>query len=335
MNDAGDDMSMIHPHLREPGGPVGGGEDTATANDSDPEREPERDPEREPNDEHDAEQQGHEDEEQGDAADLEPTSDIQILDLHSKRPIISYRGHVFEGQWAEMIGTEVILAQNEGQSPGELPALRHLADSVDLLGASASRILTKRKTLRPKVAVEDSLAPIQREFNINIPAGKNRLGERAQQANFLEKLMALKIKRGDKDEVTVYAQDGVGKDFPDNQDPNFRPRKRRMRSGAGGEGSRDAGARRRLSGRGARRGRLLESRAPTRGDDVAAAGSSLRGSLGAHASGGLSTPTPTRWADLRAQGRQEDDGEYDASSDASMNENDGDDYAKADDDQRR
>ncbi|XP_044716941.1 TFIIIC subunit domain-containing protein [Hirsutella rhossiliensis] len=164
------------------------------------------------------EQDDDEEEEEG----TEALEDIQILDLHSANPIISYRGRVFEGQWAEVIGTEAILARHDKGKP--LPALRHLADKVDVLAASSSRIMTTEKVLKPKLAAEDTLAPIKEEWNIRIPRGKDRTGERALQVDFLEKLIALKKKKGQTDQVTVYATDGAGKDWNDRHGPDYKQR---------------------------------------------------------------------------------------------------------------
>ena len=68
-------------------------------------------------------------------ANVQPQDDIQILDLHSEHPLISYRGRIFEGDWSEIIGTEAILTQRTPTSH-PLPALRHLADDIDLLAFS-------------------------------------------------------------------------------------------------------------------------------------------------------------------------------------------------------
>lgn len=141
------------------------------------------------------------------------TEDIQILELHSQNPIIAYKGRVFEGSWAEVIGTEAIFANRDGDN--SLPSLRHLDGRVDFLGASASRIITKEKIFKPKIPREDPLAAIREQWNIRIPVGKDRSGERAQQTRFLENLIALKKKKGEDDLVTVWAKDGgEGQDFP-------------------------------------------------------------------------------------------------------------------------
>ncbi|TWU72400.1 hypothetical protein ED733_001389 [Metarhizium rileyi] len=132
-------------------------------------------------------------------ADEAEAEDIQILDLHSPNPLFSYRGRLFQGQWAEVIGTEAILASTSSD-PG-LPALRTLPGDISLLAASSSRIMTTEKIARPKIPSVDTLAPIKEEWN---------------------------IQRGDKDQVTVYATDGQGKDWDDRKAVDYRPRRKRV-----------------------------------------------------------------------------------------------------------
>ncbi|PHH83348.1 hypothetical protein CDD82_1861 [Ophiocordyceps australis] len=174
-------------------------------------------------------------EQQGPGEDKEPEADhdggeaqgeIQILDLHSHHPIISYRGRVFEGEWAEVVGTEAILAKHDAT----LPALRNMADEVDFLAASSSRIMTTEKVLKRRGAQQDRLAAVRDEWNIHIPSLRDKTGERAQQARFLENLIALKKKKGHSDHVTVYATDGPGKDWNDRRGVDYRPRANRRRA---------------------------------------------------------------------------------------------------------
>ncbi|RDA85829.1 hypothetical protein CP532_5750 [Ophiocordyceps camponoti-leonardi (nom. inval.)] len=154
--------------------------------------------------------------------DDDEAEDIQILDLHSERPLISYRGRVFEGRWAEVIGTEAILAHHEKKQP--LPALRNLADGIDMLAASSSRIMTTEKIVNAKEPQVDELAAIRGEWNIRIPAGKHKSQEKMQQLRFLENMIALKKKKGQTDQVTVYATDGAGKNWSDNRRVDYKPR---------------------------------------------------------------------------------------------------------------
>ncbi|KAF7544409.1 hypothetical protein G7Z17_g9963 [Cylindrodendrum hubeiense] len=245
--------------------------------------------------------------------DDERTEDIQILELHSKNPIISYKGRVFEGQWAEVIGTEAIFATRDNEDP--LPALRHLEKNLDLLGASASRILTTERVLKPKIRTEDPLAEIREEWNIRIPVGKDRTGERAQQTRFLENLIALKKKKGETDQVTVYARDGDGKDFKDTRDPDYKPRRRRRLFNEDGEEVIPVRERRRRGGRigrprgrGRGRGGAVMTTPAT---DVSSAPSGP---------GVLSTPTPSRWDELYEREEEEDDEDEEEEGDEDMDD---------------
>lgn len=235
--------------------------------------------------------------------------DIQILDLHSANPIISYRGRVFEGEWAEMIGTEVILARHSKGNP--LPSLRNLADKVDVLAASSSRIMTREKVAKPRVAEADALEPIKDEWSIRLPRGKDKTGERALQAGFLEKLIALKMKKGNEDLVTVYAMDGEGKDWDDRRGPDYERRAKR-RSGPRDEAEDGEGpGRRRRRKTASGRGRGGAAGARGRGSDE---GPRRAGR------GELSVPTPSRWEEL-AGGAEEKDGSE--AEDVAMTDHDG------------
>ncbi|KAG6008681.1 hypothetical protein E4U21_004036 [Claviceps maximensis] len=209
------------------------------------------------------------------------TEDVQILELHSRNPLISYRGRLFEGKWAEVIGTEAILAPHD--SSDALPALRNLPGDIDFLAASSARILTTEKVVKPKIPEQDTLAPIKKEWNIRIPVGKDKTGERAEQTNFLENLIALKMQRGDKDQVTVYATDGAGKDWDDRKGMDFKPRRRRAPAG---EEAGDCGP---------ERSRATEQQASARGNME---GYPVGFGDGVAETRSLSTPTPRRWKDL-------------------------------------
>lgn len=204
-----------------------------------------------------------EEEEQPRARAEAGAEEIQIMELHSQHPVISYRGRVFEASWAEVIGTEMLFTAHDSSNP--LPTLRELAGDVDILAASCARLTTKEKKLKPRDGEEDGFAAARAQHNIKVPVGRDPTGERAQQARFLENLMALKKMRGDTDHVTIYAQDGEGKDFDDSKAPDYRPRRKK----AAAQSASQRGTPARASGRGGRGG--------------------LRG---------LSTPTPAHWEHL-------------------------------------
>ncbi|KAM3441766.1 hypothetical protein NHJ13734_002707 [Beauveria thailandica] len=232
--------------------------------------------------------------------ELELRDEIQILELHSDHPLISYRGRLFEGEWAEIIGTEALLTQHDSTQP--LPALRRVPGDIDLLGAVSSRIVTKEKIATARRQQEgedgdDTLAATRAACNIHVPArggGKDPTGARRQQARFLENLMALKRIKGQTDEVTVYALDGEGKDFDDKKDPDYKPRRKKAAPLTAEAEAEEVETGGRGSG-GARRGRRA---AP-------AAAGVRRGKQRAVMPQTRSTPTPVRWEDLEEEGVDE------------------------------
>ena len=307
-----------HPNGWRHGGSV---DNTAGDNENDDEGPPEREPEEEEGDIDpvlkDKGKEGDKVQQQGDdekaSEDGEHVEDIQILDLHSKRPIIAYKGRTFEGQWAEIIGTEAIFTNRDSENP--LPALRQLDGNVDLLAASASRILTSDNVLKPKVSKEDPLAAIREEWNIRIPVGKDKSGERALQTRFLENLIALKKKKGESDQVTVYAKDGENKNFKDTRDPDYKPRRRRRIFDENGQ---EVFPQKPKPQRGRRR--MGRPKLHTGRDRGSAAGARHEGTDVFGGSSVLSTPTPMRWMDL--DDKEDKDDEEENEDDESDDEED-------------
>lgn len=232
-----------------------------------------------------------------DLGESDVAADIQILDLHSDKPMFAYKGKVFEGQWARNLGTEVLFAEHDAEDP--LPSLRHLPGGVDMLAASWARINTTEKRLQPRheaAAKDDPLEEIRRQHGIHIPITADKTGERKRQTRFLENLMALKKKRGETDEVTVYAHaapraanDGTsGRRKKRKPLPDGRPSKRRGRGRGGADAAAAAGA-------------------------------------GAGAGTALSTPTPASWTELGGPAADKDAGAG-IDDDEDGSENDSEDY---------
>ncbi|KAI8963785.1 hypothetical protein F5Y11DRAFT_346235 [Daldinia sp. FL1419] len=135
--------------------------------------------------------------------------EVQILDLETTNPIISYKGRVYSGQWNQNVGTELLITKRDPDNP--LPAIRSLGDGVDLLAASCARINVKEKQLKPKDAAmkrqRDLNAARERQTPQLVPPAEKWAGpERVAQGNFLEKFIALKKKLGETDEVTIFAK---------------------------------------------------------------------------------------------------------------------------------
>jgi transcription initiation factor TFIIIC subunit-like protein len=166
--------------------------------------------------------------------------ELQILDLHSERPIFHYRKRTFEGSWSRILGTELLFtertpsADDVSSRARPLPSIRSLPGDVDMLAATWSRISTREIQLHRRAAVEAKIADPLRDFKtahgISIPIWSDKTGERANQTRFLEDLIALKMKRSEKDKVTVYAQ------APEGNDRVSRGQRSRRRIYAGGRG---------------------------------------------------------------------------------------------------
>ncbi len=133
---------------------------------------------------------------------------VQILGLHTRNPIISYGGNVYSCQWASNVGTELLFTPHDPNSA--LPVLRHLAEDVDLLASSSSRIISKPIVLEPKpqkaAASKKRRAVGGKDPSLLIPVGDLASEKRKDQARFLQRMMEIKEERGEDDEVTVYTE---------------------------------------------------------------------------------------------------------------------------------
>ncbi|PVH86760.1 hypothetical protein DL98DRAFT_650190 [Cadophora sp. DSE1049] len=147
-------------------------------------------------------------------------TEVQILDLHSIKPLVSYDGHVFACRWSENIGTELLFVPREKEN--KLPVLRELPGcEVDLLAASSARITARTAHLERKFEAESKGVVAARgkgrpkargggaagggvKSNVRIPRGTS--SQRNTQAQFLEQLIDLKEEIGEEDYVTVHAK---------------------------------------------------------------------------------------------------------------------------------
>ncbi|KAI0164480.1 hypothetical protein GGR52DRAFT_575835 [Hypoxylon sp. FL1284] len=219
---------------------------------------------------------------------------VQIIELHSENPVISYKGRVYQGQWSENIGTEFLMTRRDEDMP--LPALLHLDHDVELLGASSARVTVDEIELRARERPNKRRRKINYTKEANAmrpivpPAERWATQTRRDQGSFLASLIELKKRRGETDEVTVIAK---GTDLRVNHN---RSRKRKGHRGKfnlphlrGPRRPRGADLLRTLS---------IREHSP-------AAPSSNASPLGPDAG---STPTPRRWEDLEGQEDYEGDG---------------------------
>ncbi|KAI1826094.1 hypothetical protein F4861DRAFT_499148 [Xylaria intraflava] len=234
-----------------------------------------------------------EDDDGGDSRELER---VQILDLHSTKPLISYKGRVFCGAWSENTTTELLITPR--YDTGSLPVLRHLDDHVDLLAASSARINVTEKKLRPQYSDrERQRASANLPQTVIPPVDHKAPKERIDQRNFLADLIALKRRKGEPDDVTVIAQSMQGKRAKEKAKGTRTHRRgrwsnsKRLQHARGTDEKLRRGGRKKGSGRG--RGKwVFFSLEEMARDSASVASSAPEGELGG------STPTPFHWDDL-------------------------------------
>lgn len=136
---------------------------------------------------------------------------IQILDLHTPNPIISYRNHIYDCRWTSTIGTDLLITASKPNS--NFPKLVQ-EDGFDILAASSIKIVGQSAQLVPKpdarvsrnAASDEPLSQEADEGVVKIPVGIASSKARQNQARFLERLITVKKAKGEQDAVTVHSQ---------------------------------------------------------------------------------------------------------------------------------
>lgn len=143
----------------------------------------------------------------------EPGSEIQILELESYNPVISYQNEVYSCTWSDMIGTNMFFSEHDDNIEAE--PLR-ATDDYDLLGTSRVKLIGRKAKLTSKPAKKGehhNAAHDLDDAEMDLKDGKgfgslrssnpviNR--ERKRQARFLENLMDAKRAKGQTDNVRM------------------------------------------------------------------------------------------------------------------------------------
>ena len=143
---------------------------------------------------------------------------IQILDFHTHNPLISYQNQLYSCEWTSTLGTDVLLTSPTPEFPH--PILRE-QPNVFVLATSSIKLMCRPAQLSSRHTTEEVSTPAPEPsapntatpettaaaaLPIKIPLGLTPTRARQNQANFLERLIAIKAKKGEKDSVTVYAQ---------------------------------------------------------------------------------------------------------------------------------
>ncbi|EED23580.1 conserved hypothetical protein [Talaromyces stipitatus ATCC 10500] len=129
-----------------------------------------------------------------DEVEVEDDDQIQIMELHSKNPYISYRNHIFSCEWADMIGTDMHFVRREDSEP-DPTYLKH-ADGYSLIAANPIKIIGRRvHVARSSVTAK----PNEKEISSATFAHDNR----SSQVRFLQELMDIKREKGETDMVRM------------------------------------------------------------------------------------------------------------------------------------
>ncbi|KAK2750648.1 hypothetical protein FQN57_002719 [Myotisia sp. PD_48] len=132
--------------------------------------------------------------------DPELQSQVQIMDLHSSNPIISYYNQIFSCSWADMLGTELMFSYPD-ESSAEFPPLHRHGDDYELIAANRVRILGRKANL---ISSSGDIA-IGQSSSATIQTPRHTAY--TNQARFLERLACAKQARGETDAVrTVFPQ---------------------------------------------------------------------------------------------------------------------------------
>lgn len=265
-----------------------------------------------------------------------PIDKLQVMDLHSAEPLLSYRGMVFRGSWAENIGTEMIFTRHEPDS--DLQILRNLRDGVDLVAASSSRINFKQVELEmrgrnsnQKMSDWEWAEAADRRYRENgglyVHVGSDKHGFRRPQANFLEDFEALKRKRGEMEGVTIITHETDKTDLYHEDFDEEQRRKKQLRDRGRNRNRALLQALKRGRGRGS--GRRRTGRAKGRGPPRGPTRSLVRQSTENEAARAALRPlagTPAAWGELEtiAENDLDETGDVNMGDDADMGPSDDD-----------
>jgi hypothetical protein len=144
-----------------------------------------------------------------------PGTEIQVLELGSHNPVISYQNEIYSCTWSDMIGTNMFFSERDEEM--EADPLRS-AEDYDLLGISRVKLIGRKAKLTDKPGRKETCRNAGndlRDEGMDVTSGKgfgtirasnpvvNR--ELKKQAKFLESLMDAKRAKGQTDNVrTVY-----------------------------------------------------------------------------------------------------------------------------------
>lgn len=128
---------------------------------------------------------------------------VQILDLHSRNPLISSHNHVFTCSWADTLGTELVFTHPYNEAVSS-PLRSH--DDYTLISATRAKIIGQKANListsktsvnfNPAAAATASIDQVEAAEPVHMHRTNT-----SNQARFLESLSQVKYNKGETDAV--------------------------------------------------------------------------------------------------------------------------------------
>lgn len=143
---------------------------------------------------------------------LTSSSRVQILDLNSANPIISYQGQVFSCTWNDVVGTNMFFTPPGESNPVDTIRSTNDYDLIALsrikLAGQLAKVTVKkvtRETEQDAHATNDPASDKSLTYELQDHGSRNK----AKQASFLQKLMEAKQRRGETDVTRTYIDDTI------------------------------------------------------------------------------------------------------------------------------
>lgn len=145
---------------------------------------------------------------------------MQVVDLHSNNPLISYNNAFYSCHWATDVGTSVLLSSPKADPDQDHPPFRSFR-SFDLLGLTSARLMAVPATMRPRIVPLDTGRKHWPTYDtvtktpegdkihqsarhgIRIELPTNASAEKVSQARFLERWSVIKKAKGQRDPIPV------------------------------------------------------------------------------------------------------------------------------------
>lgn len=137
----------------------------------------------------------------------ESTDTVELVEIDSTNPLISYKAQVYSCTWTDMVGTNMFFSQPSEEVVSD--PLRS-TEEYDLIGTSRiklaghrARLVSKPKSRKRRGSHAADSDPIDSDSHDSPPDDAKVKEQKQKQALFLERLSSAKRARGETDNVTT------------------------------------------------------------------------------------------------------------------------------------